>query len=571
MNAIASERLPGPANHRLSGDWLGGVALLWVLTSIAIVPIWSFKYFPTTDGGAHVANADVLLQYSRPAGAMYRQYYELNPRPVPNSLGHFMLAVLMAVLPPLVAEKVFISAYLILLPFSVRYAARSIKRSSGWVAILAIPLSLNWIFHQGFYNFLMSVVIFFFLLGYWLRHREAMNLKRALVLGLLGLLLYAGHLLSITLACAAIFILATVFTASQAWLFHRRAILSWQRIWPGIYSRLILTFAGLMPAIGLVAWFQHFGYAGKPDRMQLALRNAEFWKDLAGLSVLISYRARYERPLACCMAAVFISLLLCALIHKLLRRQWRRSDLLLLVPMAFCGLYFTRGDQRSSQLFIPQRLVFYAYLTLLLFVAGQSYKVWMKQGAALVAFLLVIAMTAVHWPVYREYNVQLEEFLKTAEKVDEQSTMLPIIFAPRGEPRIVDAGGLRSQAFYSAAGYAAVNRHAVDLRNYEAGLDYFPVRFKAQTNPYKHLAVMRGKQNGLEMVPQVVDLRGYRPHGKADFVVIWGPNANFQNESPADRTQKLADKEALFAQLRSDYTLTYSSPTGRAQLWRLIR
>jgi hypothetical protein len=568
MTPPAAQRLPGHERLRPIACH-GGLLALLLLSAITIVPIWSFKYFPTTDGGAHVANADVLLQYGRPAGAMYRQYYELTPLPLPNSLGHFVLALLMAVLPPLVAEKVFISSYLILLPLAVRYAARSVKRSSGWVAMLAIPLSLNWIFHQGFYNFLISVAIFFFLFGYWLRHREAMHLKRAAILGALGLLLYAGHLLSITVACAAIFILATSFTLSQAFLFHRRGILSWHRIWPGIYSRFVLSFAALLPAIGLVVWFQRRGFAGKPGKTKLAIFDPAFWKNLGGLSILVSYRQQYERPLALCIAAILIALLLVAIFKKFTRRQWRRMDLVLLIPAAFCGLYFTRGDFNSGQLFIPQRLVFYAYLTALLFVAAQPVAQWVKFGAAVASFALVAALTAAHWPAYREYNVQLGEFLATAERMDEQSTMLPIIFAPGGEPGIVDADGLRSRAFYSAAGYAAVSRHSVDLRNYEAGLDYFPVRFKPDANPYKHLAVMRGKQNGLEMVPQVVNLRRYRGHGEAQFVVIWAPDADFPGEPPEARARKVADKEALLAQLRADYKLTYTSPTGRAQLWRL--
>src|SRR5690349_1299948 len=150
----------------------GELILLLAMVVIAAIPVWAFRYFPTTDGGAHVANADVLLQYFRsPAGDGYRAYYELNRLPVPNALGHFVLALLMALLPALIAEKVFITLYLLLLPLSVRYAACGIRRAGGWVALLAVPLSLNWMLHQGFFNFLISVAICFFVMGYWLRRR----------------------------------------------------------------------------------------------------------------------------------------------------------------------------------------------------------------------------------------------------------------------------------------------------------------------------------------------------------------------------------------------------------------
>ena len=547
--------------------------MLLILALIALVPVWAFKYFPTTDGGAHVANADVLLQYFRPAGALYRQYYELNPLPVPNSLGHFALALLMFFFPPLVAEKLFISAYVILLPLAVGYAATAVRRSARWLAFLAVPLSLNWIFHQGFYNFLISVAIFFFLLGYWLRRRDMMTPKRAGVLGLLGLLLYAGHLLSITLACAAIFILAVWFTVAQAWQFRRHGLLTWERIWPGIYSRGILTFAGLLPAIGLVVWFQLHGFAGKPSgKLKLMLFERAFWKSLAGLSMLISYRARYERPLALLLAAIMIALVLGTLARKIRSREWKRSDGLLLLPLAFTSLYFTRGDFDSGQLFIPQRLVFYIYLTAILFLAAQVFAPWIQRGVVIASALLVLGLTLAHWPAYREYNLQIDEFLSVAERIEPQTTLLPLVMSPRGMPPVVDADGLRSKPFFSAAGYAAVARQAVDLRNYEAGLDYFPVRFRAAMNPYAHLAVVRKEENGLKMVPQLLDLRKYaqETHGRADYVVVFGASENFDGEKPDVRDQKRKDKADLLRQLDLDYTLIYRSPSDRTELWRLV-
>src|SRR6478672_9557103 len=68
----------------------GEVLMLIGLVAVAAIPVWAFHYFPTTDGGAHVANADVLLQYFRPSGNGYRAYYELNRLPVPNWAGHFV-------------------------------------------------------------------------------------------------------------------------------------------------------------------------------------------------------------------------------------------------------------------------------------------------------------------------------------------------------------------------------------------------------------------------------------------------------------------------------------------------
>jgi hypothetical protein len=546
---------PDPCGRRR-----GEVPMLLALSLLAAVPVWSFHYFATTDGGAHVANADVLLQYFRPAAQAYRAYYELNHLPVPNGLGHFALALLMAALPPLVAEKVFVTLCLLLLPLGVRYAACSVRRSGGWVAFLAIPLSLNWIFHQGFYNFLISVPIYFFLVGYWVRHRLTITPKRSAVLAGLGLLLYAGHLLSVTLACATIAILATFFTVGQAWSLRKARALRWEAMWPGIRSRIVFTFAGLLPAILLVYWFQHHGFAGKPAAMKLAIRNASFWKDLLGLSILISYRAARERPLAVVLAMGVALLFAGALARKLLERRWHRRDGVLFIPLAFAALYFTRGDAASGQLFIPQRLVFYSYLTALLFIATLP-MAWVRRSAIGASVLLVAALTVAHWPSYREYDRQVAEYVDAAARVEPGSTLLPLVWSPRGLPSVPDPQGLRPMPFYTAAGYAAVQRKAVDLRNYEAGLDYFPVRYRPDVNPYAHLGINSPHTKGLEMVPQRVDVADYerQTRGRVDYVLVW---------AIPDALKDHPDTLATLQQLQDGYEPIYTSPSGRAQLWR---
>src|SRR2546430_6198440 len=133
-----------------------------------------------------------------------------------------------------------------------------------------------------------------------------MTVGRAIVMGLLGLLLYFEHLICIFLFLATIGILATVFTALAAWRKHQRGELNFAQLWPGIRSRALIAFAALTPAILLAAWFQHRRYIGTPSGMKFALRNAQYWKDLLGLNILISYRPALAMPFARATAAVIL-------------------------------------------------------------------------------------------------------------------------------------------------------------------------------------------------------------------------------------------------------------------------
>src|SRR2546423_563630 len=140
-----------PAENLCDSDHLSPQTCRWelwgllLLAALTLIPVWAFHYFPSTDGGAHLANADVLLQSLQPAATAYHKYYQFSHRPLPNSLGHFLLALLMLVTKPAVAEKVLVSGYVIGLPLAVRYGLRAVRPASGWLAFAVIPLSLNWI------------------------------------------------------------------------------------------------------------------------------------------------------------------------------------------------------------------------------------------------------------------------------------------------------------------------------------------------------------------------------------------------------------------------------------------
>src|SRR5262245_61763702 len=94
--------------------------LFVVLIAAHLVPLWTFRFFPSQDGPAHLANASILVDYDNPARTALRTYYVLNRTLTPNWVGHLTLAALMTRLPPLTAEKVFLSGYVVLFPLAIR-------------------------------------------------------------------------------------------------------------------------------------------------------------------------------------------------------------------------------------------------------------------------------------------------------------------------------------------------------------------------------------------------------------------------------------------------------------------
>src|SRR5689334_3287327 len=91
------------------------IAGLFIVAALAqLVPIWSVHYLPTTDGPSHLYNAWILRELLVGHDGAIGRYFEIDWRPHPNWIGTALLAGLMPVTAPLVAEKIFVSVIVLL-------------------------------------------------------------------------------------------------------------------------------------------------------------------------------------------------------------------------------------------------------------------------------------------------------------------------------------------------------------------------------------------------------------------------------------------------------------------------
>ena len=168
----------------------------WSLLSFTIlilpvlVAIWCVPWFVTQDGPAHLYNAHILLELSKPRSP-FHNFYSASWDPIPNLAGHLSLMGLMLILPARTADRIMMSFTLIGLASSVIWLR---WRVVGWEGLLhivplAMILSLNVMWLLGFYSFLLGVCLFPVTLGIWWSNRDQMGPKQALILaGLLVLL-----------------------------------------------------------------------------------------------------------------------------------------------------------------------------------------------------------------------------------------------------------------------------------------------------------------------------------------------------------------------------------------------
>jgi hypothetical protein len=498
---------------RATAAWLRDPAnLLFAALLVAqAVPLWCFTYFPSQDGPAHLENAAILRDYPGPHRLLHT-FYEINPHPEPNWASTLLLAGLMYVVPPLVAEKLLLTGYLLLLPLAACYAVQAVRPGTGWLAILAVPLAPNLFVHMGFYNFCWSLPLFLFTLGYWLRHRERLGRREALALMALGLALYFCHLMSLVAA----WVVMAVMVPWTALLEARRRRID-RRGRGGPVPGTVVAF---LPALLLALWFVGKQGVARP----VPPREGNAIAILLKLEALASYDAA-EALVGAALVSAFALLTTYLLTRRFRRRPLETTDGLLAAAGAFLALYFVTPHALSGGLFVNYRLTLYPFFALLLWFAAQPVGAGVRGACLAVGAAAAVALLGLHVGAYARIGGYLEEYLTAAEGIEPETTLLPVSFAHAGRAPDGRPLSARIGPFRHACGYVVVRRPVVNLMNSEAAAGYFPIRYRPEVSPYTLMGTDPSQPaGGLEAEPPRVDFLGYerRTGQRVDYVLIWG-------------------------------------------------
>ena len=497
------------------------------LLLLQLVPVWAFAFFPSQDGPVHVETANVLRQYHAPERVLFRTFYSLNTEPEPNLLSHWLMAGLLFAFPPLITEKLLVSLYVILFPLSVRYALRSIDASAGFLAMLAFPFVFSWHLHMGFYNFCLSIALYFFVAGYWIRHRDSFTAASVLALAGLMTLLYFAHVVGLAMALALLGILAVCGRDGST------------------RARLACTSLSALPALVLTARFVvlSHGMLREPP-----VPRARLWQWLVGMESLVSFR-QGELLLATVVFWGFALGMLAVIVTGTGGRFLKTWDALLAVAALELAAYFVLPPGLLGGAYLGERLVLFPFFALILWFGsrapGSTRVRWAIQAAAAV---VAVSWLALHLGTYRRLAEGFAEYRSIEDHVEPNSTLLPLRYGGYWAAPRVDV-------FLKTAGYVAASRNLVELVNHEGHKRHFPIVFRKGLNPYEELG-------NAETRPPCVDIEAYsaRSGVRVDYVLVW-------HLRPVELHQDCV--QSVLRQLASAYDLAYTSqPRGLAKLYR---
>jgi hypothetical protein len=441
---------------------------LAVLMFFALVGLWTHPGAVTQDGPAHLYSAEVLRAA---AAGQIHPAFEIRRQPIPNVLGHLLLALISSVFGPFGADRALLIVTSAGLAAAVVFLRHETRGEAGllWIAPYAAFISLNRMWLMGFYSFLLGCSLFAVTGALCWRWRLSATPVRLVAISALLLAGYLAH--PVTLGAT---LLALVVIAAR----------TGRRLLAG-------TAVAAVPATGLMLWYlatasghgairpewnlgqafaPRFFFIAQSDSLPFTIMQSPLFGVVAGPTlfaaavVLMAWKGAWRegRPFA-----IVTGLLLAAA---------------LLGPEAL-------GQEHGS--FLRQRLLGLAAISVVpLWNFPPRFRI--ATGGLLLAALL---MQAAHLAGYsRHADAVVRDLLAREAEVGDQASVLPIIVSGRTP--------YRASPEEHAGNLLGLKLSRTVWGNYEGEIYYFPVAYRVPlaTCPDEQLPLYDGMD--LEVLPK---------------------------------------------------------------------
>ena len=417
-----------------------------------------------------------------------------------------LLTMLMFVFPPLVCEKILLSIYIVALPLSLFYFLKAVDKDKTIFGLLGFMFAYSYLLHWGFYNFVLSIPMFFFTLGYWWKHKDEMSMANIARLYLLLLGTYFCHYESYFLV-----VLSLSFFAFFSYLYS-----AFVEIWgvkresqndDGARTGNFRTFIGkLKPLLSFVGfmlpiYFIMFSYylhttSGHTLNYGGLKQLKKFFFNMSSLVYFRDDHILIGRILLCLLGVVFL-LTLWYRIREVFRfrksasisqstgpkeRLWMKiidgkEQFLLMAGILTIIFFKSPWNVSSGGAWIATRVHIYIFLVLLPFFGINFHKIIRY---AIAGIIITLSLWHLGYSVYDYYylNKDIAEMASAAGMLEEHSTFdsRPAYWhgpaAYHGKVKYV------GEIFVHIPNYFCLENDVAYLSNYEATFDYFPVDFK---------------------------------------------------------------------------------------------
>lgn len=451
------------------GKWGKFVQLLttyeWIIFAIVVLlncsPILATKYMLSLDGSSHVYNATLINHLLFSDKTVIHDFFEFNHIISPNWSGHVLMSIFQWFVSPVMSEKLLIIFILIFTPYSFRYLLKSFEKPQIIGSYIAIVFTYSNFQAMGFYNFLISLIPFFYLLGYFIRKSHDLKWKNYLIISLLLLVVFFSHAFVFLLSLFTIGLLVFFSTLNGAQSFKQWFYQSIPKIWPMIMVILPST---------LLFWqfIEH-----KPPLKGTYLKTDEIIDLFTGNLSLVSL-SHEERKFTQPILIVLGILLLLAIVYRIKEiRQHKKSSftdvfLILIISHVFFVLYLPDTDGWGG--YYTLRSLLLLNILAAVFAMAVRMPVSVKFGLILIALFFQARRLKLEYRLYREQQPVIEFIEQAGNRIERNALVTSVNI------------GYNWMLGHVGARLATQNK-AIAVDNYEMTINYFPLAWKLSTMP----------------------------------------------------------------------------------------
>lgn len=442
-----------------------------LLLSISLIPLWIFRYIPSLDGPQHLYNSQVIMQLLK-GSDIFREFFRINEVIVGYWTGHFALSFFNLFLPAWLAEKFFLTAYVLGMVFSFRYLVQSIyPEKQNLLIFLIFPFVFHMYLLMGYYAFSIAGIFFFWAFGYWLRHKEHFGIREMIRFGILVLGVFLSHALVFVFFGASFllyFLLGTLYSRvvqksgptrkkffGTVWRLAI-SVLPTLVLW-GLYIRAVM---GINPTVSATGFY-------KMELLRFVFR----------IRQLVGFHHEMESPAFKVLFVLLALLALLVLIQFIRRRKHKEGHWLevfdpsfawISIALLFLGAYFFAPDRISAGS-LTHRFGLFFFLALLVCLTSRPLPRWSQLLALLVVVGVLGSTRVIQSVFFYKLNQDISEIREMSDYMDEGSTVYSINSSDNWVHKHFQL-------------YVADEKELVHLRNPQCA-GQFPVRWNENSLP----------------------------------------------------------------------------------------
>ena len=437
------------------------VYFFYTLVLLNLLPVFVTLYFPTVDGPAHLYNSRLILDLLTNDQSPLVDFYAFNNNVNPNWSGHFILSGLLYIFPAFLAEKILLLLYLIFFPISFRFLFNVINARGKFLVYFIFPFTYSFLFYYGFYNFHIGLVFYFLTIGFWIKFQNlGLNYYKIFLLFLLTLCVFFSHLFILALLLITITILNIENLISLFGNNIKKRQLS---------AKSLLQQIGILLPVLILSFFYFYSSpigVAKPEYID----SDDLWNFILQVQPAkgISYG---KEGIFTKWIIILLSLIISYLIiYKLksFRKTSKTSIIWGSLTLFSFILIFIVPDGTISFGFVSSRLILFFFLFLIIFLATQEVTSWIK----IIAFLIINYINIALIIVYTESSCEMNKISKNLILASKKIPPYSIVFTINDN---------QNWLFAHLSNYLGVDKPLIISENYEATLNYFPLKWVQNT------------------------------------------------------------------------------------------